>query len=168
MLTAYQKITQSIKCRRNISISILLFEEKLLYELTRQEETQAIKQQDSRSRNKNGYFGIFQLQLKLRRLCNHGTLFKKHSPISQNDTEFDPEQALGLLQEKNDSRCHYCDVEIVGLDPSVSCRGRFTTCGHLSTSEDTRILIMTTGTGRSQPYNLQLCVYSRAAVEPNS
>ncbi|APA16180.1 hypothetical protein sscle_16g109500 [Sclerotinia sclerotiorum 1980 UF-70] len=112
------------------------------------EETQAIKQQDSRSRNKNGYFGIFQLQLKLRRLCNHGTLFKKHSPISQNDTEFDPEQALGLLQEKNDSRCHYCDVEIVGLDPSVSCRGRFTTCGHLSTSEDTRILIMTTGTGR--------------------
>ncbi|KAF7874045.1 hypothetical protein EAF04_002717 [Stromatinia cepivora] len=107
------------------------FEEKLLYNSTRQEEMQAIKQQDSESRNKKGYFGIFQLQLQLRRLCNHGTFLKRCSSSSQADPHFDPGQALGLLQEKGDSKCIYCDVEITGLDPGASCHGRFTTCGHL-------------------------------------
>lgn len=113
---------------RSVHFSI---EEKFLYDSIRQEEIQAVKQQDSQARNKKGYFGIFQLQLQLRRLCNHGTFLKRCSSISQTDTQFDPEQAFGLLQENKDSRCHYCDVEIAGLEPDVTCRGRFTTCGHL-------------------------------------
>ncbi|KAF7918224.1 uncharacterized protein EAE98_009836 [Botrytis deweyae] len=107
------------------------FEEKSLYDSTRREEIQAVKQQDSQGRNQKGYFGIFQLQLQLRRLCNHGTFLKRCSSISQTDTHFDPEQALELLQEKNESRCHYCNVGIEGLGSSVIHRGRFTTCGHL-------------------------------------
>ncbi|KAF5875192.1 putative snf2 family dna-dependent atpase protein [Botrytis fragariae] len=107
------------------------FEEKSLYDLTQREEIQAVKQQDSQGRNKKGYFGIFQLQLQLRRICNHGTFLKRCSSISQTDTQFDPEQALGLLQEKKESRCHDCNVEIEGLGSSVIHRGRFTTCGHL-------------------------------------
>ncbi|TGO44700.1 hypothetical protein BCON_0473g00070 [Botryotinia convoluta] len=95
------------------------FEEKSLYDSTRREEIQAVKQQDSQGRNKKGYFGIFQLQLQLRRLCNHGTFLKRCSSISQTDTQFDPEQALGLLQEQKESRCHYCNVEIEGLGSSV-------------------------------------------------
>ncbi|KAI9644158.1 hypothetical protein NHQ30_007511 [Ciborinia camelliae] len=113
---------------RSVHFSV---EEKLLYNSTRQEEIRAMKQQDSQARNKKGYYGIFQLQLQLRRLCNHGTFLKKGSSISKTDSQFDPEQALGLLQEKNISRCHYCEVEITGLDPGVTCRGRFTNCGHL-------------------------------------
>ncbi|TGO40525.1 hypothetical protein BHYA_0036g00580 [Botrytis hyacinthi] len=107
------------------------FEEKSLYDSTRREEIQAVKQQDSQGRNKKGYFGIFQLQLHLRRLCNHGTFLKRCCSISQTDTQFDPEQALGLLQEKNESKCHYCNIEIEGLGSSVIHRGHFTTCGHL-------------------------------------
>ncbi|TGO72033.1 hypothetical protein BELL_0500g00090 [Botrytis elliptica] len=107
------------------------FEEKSLYDSTRREEIQAVKQQDSQGRNQKGYFGIFQLQLQLRRLCNHGTFLKRCSSISQTDTHFDPEQALGLLQERNESRCHCCNVGIEGLGSSVIHRGRFTTCGHL-------------------------------------
>ncbi|TGO68489.1 hypothetical protein BOTNAR_0024g00400 [Botryotinia narcissicola] len=107
------------------------FEEKSLYDSTRREEIQAVKQQDSQGRSKRGYFGIFQLQVQLRRLCNHGTFLKRCSSISQTDTQFDPEQALGLLQEKNESKCHYCNIEIEGLGSSVIHRGRFTTCGHL-------------------------------------
>ncbi|TEY78475.1 hypothetical protein BOTCAL_0048g00010 [Botryotinia calthae] len=107
------------------------FEEKSLYDSTRQEEIQAVKLQDSLGRNKKGYFGIFQLQLQLRRLCNHVTFLKECSSISQIDTQFDPEQALGLLEEKKESKCHYCNVDIEGLGSSAIHCGRFTTCGHL-------------------------------------
>lgn len=73
---------------------------------------------------------MFQLQLQMRRLCNHGT-FQKSSHDSK---EFDPEQAIAELKRDNTSRCESCKFmvySICGLRLEEKQTGTFTTCGHL-------------------------------------
>ena len=106
--------------------------EKLQYRATQTEMINTVRQYDSQARNEKGYFGIFQLQLQLRRLCNHGTFQRQVSQTLENDLLFDPEEALQLLRTKNAAKCTYCNVKITGLsaiEDKVS--GVFTACGHL-------------------------------------
>jgi hypothetical protein len=74
--------------------------------------------------------GVFQLQLQLRRLCNHGTFQK----LSLEVEDFDPEQAISQLKKSKEATCERCHVKInaihgIGLQASRS--GSFTVCGHL-------------------------------------
>lgn len=92
----------------------------------------AIKMHDSSARSSKNYFGVFQLQLQLRRLCNHGTYQKELSKSLQHDIEFDPEEAFELLRKTRKAKCTYCNVSIA----SVECftdkmTGKLTICGHL-------------------------------------
>ncbi|TVY78219.1 DNA repair protein RAD5A [Lachnellula suecica] len=106
--------------------------ETSLYAATQGEMIKAIKQHDSQARNAKGYFGIFQLQLQLRRLCNHGTFQKSFSRISGDEVAFDPEEAFAHLQKRGDAKCSYCTNVVTGLkDIEEKVGGIFTICGHL-------------------------------------
>ncbi|KAF4624033.1 hypothetical protein G7Y89_g14142 [Cudoniella acicularis] len=106
--------------------------EKALYIATQQQMIKEIKQLGGQDRNAKGYYGIFQLQLQLRRLCNHGTFQKLSSKTPGKHVAFDPEQALLFLQEKREAKCHYCRFEVTGLKGlEERSSGHFTTCGHL-------------------------------------
>jgi hypothetical protein len=79
-------------------------------------------------KNKKGNLGVFQLQLQLRRLCNHGTYQK----LSLGAEEFDPEQAIAHLKKQKEATCEVCSVKITGIHGiEEQCSGSFTICGHL-------------------------------------
>ena len=106
--------------------------ENLLYRSTQADMIKAVRQHDSQARNTKGYFGIFQLQLQLRRLCNHGTFQKSFSQTSTDEAQFDTEAALALLEERRDAKCAYCNLSVTGLkDIEDNVIGNFTVCGHL-------------------------------------
>jgi SWI/SNF-related matrix-associated actin-dependent regulator of chromatin subfamily A3 len=78
--------------------------------------------------NRKGYLGVFQLQLQLRRLCNHGTFQKP----AMGTEEFDPQQAMAHLKKSKLANCESCNVKITGIHGIEEKRsGNFTICGHL-------------------------------------
>src|SRR5436190_15027636 len=94
---------------------------------TRDKLIKMINQRTLQPQNK-GYPGIFQLQLQLRRLCNHGTFQK----LSLGVGEFDPEQAIAYLEKQKQARCEVCGINVTGIHGIEEQRsGSFTTCGHL-------------------------------------
>lgn len=74
--------------------------EKKQYIDTRDKFIQTMKHHRQQSQPKS-YLGVFQLQLQLRRLCNHGT-FQKASFRME---EFDPDQALSFLKSHRKANC---------------------------------------------------------------
>lgn len=108
--------------------------EKVQYDATQSEMVKAVKLQDSQARNTKGYFGIFQLQLQLRRLCNHGTFQRPFSHTSEEDISFDQE-AFAHLHKTGKAKCTSFQVSITGLNGiEEQCGGSFTVCGHLPCS----------------------------------
>jgi SWI/SNF-related matrix-associated actin-dependent regulator of chromatin subfamily A3 len=106
--------------------------ERSFYSKTQAEMIAAVKQHDSRDRNSKNYFGVFQLQLQLRRLCNHGTFQKSLSGISEEDRKFDREQIFDLLRNTDKAACLTCKTPIKRLNYGLETgSGTFTACGHL-------------------------------------
>jgi SNF2 family DNA or RNA helicase len=102
--------------------------EEIQYNDTRDKLVKLINETGLKSKNQKGYLGVFQLQLQLRRLCNHGT-FQRAS--LEND-EFDPDQAIALLKKQKTAKCEACSVNITGIQGIEEKRnGSFTVCGHL-------------------------------------
>jgi SNF2 family DNA or RNA helicase len=105
--------------------------EKKQYIDTRDKLIRMINQQRLQPQNK-GYLGVFQLQLQLRRLCNHGTFQKPSLGVD----EFDPEHAIAHLEKQKQARCEVCSINVTGIHGIEEQRsGSFTTCGHLLCSE---------------------------------
>lgn len=118
---------------RNVDFSAT---ERVLYSTTQREMVKAVKEQDNQPKNAKRYFSIFQLWLKLRRLCNHGTFQKPFSLAPGETIQFDPEEALALLRQREDAKCRYCSVEVAGLHGiDEGGNGHFTVCGYLVCSE---------------------------------
>jgi SWI/SNF-related matrix-associated actin-dependent regulator of chromatin subfamily A3 len=106
--------------------------ERKFYNETQAEMIAEVKLNDSQARNSKDYFGMFQLQLQLRRLCNHGTFQKAVSKSPADDLQFDPEQAFEILQEKGNANCTYCNIVIGGVRGIEDKQfGSFSVCGHL-------------------------------------
>jgi SWI/SNF-related matrix-associated actin-dependent regulator of chromatin subfamily A3 len=106
--------------------------ERIQYFATEREIVKAVKEHDNQARNTKDYFKIFQLQLQLRRLCNHRTFQKLYSRLSVEEMQFDLKEALALLQQKNDAKCIYCNAEVTRLnDIEEEQSGYFTVCSHL-------------------------------------
>ncbi|KAH9212709.1 SNF2 family N-terminal domain-containing protein [Leptodontidium sp. 2 PMI_412] len=106
--------------------------ERELYIKTQSDMIAAIKQHDSRDRNSKDYFGVFQLQLQLRRLCNHGTFQKSVAGTSPEDLRFDQRQLFSLLPDTGMRACLMCKDLIKAVGSSkISGSGSFTPCGHL-------------------------------------
>ena len=108
--------------------------ERELYERTESNIAQAIQQQVMVEKSSKSYLGIFQLQLQLRRICNHGTLLKACTGISR-DVPFDPEEAIAVLQDTTDATCAYCGFKSANTPAAKNRKEYLTTCGHLLCSK---------------------------------
>jgi len=105
--------------------------EKQQYIDTRDKLVKMINQSRLQPQNK-GYLGVFQLQLQLRRLCNHGTFQKPSLSVE----EFDPDQAIAHLKKQKMAKCEVCSTTVTGIHSIEEQRsGNFTTCGHLLCSK---------------------------------
>jgi SNF2 family DNA or RNA helicase len=104
--------------------------EQQQYEYTRDKLINIIKQSKFNAKSKKGNLGVFQLQLQLRRLCNHGTFQR----LSLDAEDFDPEQAISQLKKDKEATCEGCQVGISairGIRLPATRSGSFTVCGHL-------------------------------------
>ena len=108
--------------------------ERDLYEGTESSIAHAIQQQVMAEKSSKSYLGIFQLQLQLRRICNHGTLLKASTGISR-DVPVDPEEAIAVLQDTTDAICAYCGFKSANTPVSNHPKEYLTTCGHLLCSK---------------------------------
>ena len=105
--------------------------EKRQYIDTRDKLVRMINQNRLQQQNK-GCLGVFQLQLQLRRLCNHGTFQKSSLGVE----DFDPEQAIAHLRKQKQAKCEVCGTHVTGIHGIEEQRsGSFTTCGHLLCSK---------------------------------
>ncbi|CZR56386.1 uncharacterized protein PAC_06274 [Phialocephala subalpina] len=101
--------------------------ERKQYTETRERLVMQIKQNRLQPHQK-GYLGVFQLQLQLRRLCNHGTFQKSSLGIE----EVDLEQAITELKKQKHAKCGACKTSITGAQSIAENRkGSLTACGHL-------------------------------------
>jgi SNF2 family DNA or RNA helicase len=96
--------------------------ERQQYDNAHAEMSNEIKRQVNLEKSKRGYFGILELEMRLRRMCNHGT-FERPRPEDE------------VLQNYNTSDSTICDSCKVDLSDAVLvdslCNGHYTTCGHL-------------------------------------
>lgn len=76
-------------------------------------------------------FGLFQMNLRLRRVCNHGT-YEKDPTSTQSRLAFDQEQHLTSIQQEGNAKCKSCRIRILGSDSiAATTETTFTACGHL-------------------------------------
>ena len=108
--------------------------ERDLYEGIESNIARAIHQEVMVEKSRKSYLGIFQLQLQLRRICNHGTLLRACTGISR-DVPFDPEEAIAVLQDTTDAACAYCGFKSANTPAAKNRNEYLTTCGHLLCSE---------------------------------
>lgn len=102
------------------------------YNKTNDEMSRAIKQQANMENSKKGYLGIFQLEMRLRRLCNHGTYQKPFSESPDKDLEIETSEAALTAQKSNGYHCEDCKLDM-SKDLLIDnlFNGHFTVCGHL-------------------------------------
>ena len=86
-------------------------EERDLYDAAEAEMSQTIKRQEMIEKSKRRYFGIFQLQLRLRRICDLGTFESRYSRTTESD-DFDPDETLATLRERTNAECIYCGLKV--------------------------------------------------------
>jgi hypothetical protein len=80
--------------------------------------------------NKRIPFGIFQAQLQLRLLCNHGTFQRPFSRQSRRDRRAEQEDMLYSLGKNAEIACSSCGVPIAVFDAVGALKGHTHICGH--------------------------------------
>ena len=94
--------------------------------------SRTIKHQANLETTKKRFYGISQLEMRLRRLCNHGTFQRPFSQIHEDNTtdlEFN-------TQKPKDDRCDYCELQLSqNIIVDEHFNGHFTVCGHLLCSQ---------------------------------
>ena len=111
-------------------------EERNIYSTTSSQTVAAIKEQVMSEKGSKAYLGIFQLQLRLRRICNHGTFTNTALDGIVEEAAFDAEEALWSLKDSTDAACAYCNLRVSGMTgEKQGSKGYFTVCGHLLCSK---------------------------------
>lgn len=129
--------------------------ERDLYEATQNNMAQVIKQQVMTERSSKAYLGIFQLQLQLRRICNHGTFLS--TSISEH-VPFDPAEAIAVLHNTPDATCAYCGLKSSNMAGAKKRKQYLTTCGHLLCSKCVpRFEVALSTSGESHDLQCPLC-----------
>ena len=106
--------------------------ERLQYNAAEKAMSQAIKSQVYLENNRKGYFGIFQLEMQLRRLCNHGTFQKRNPDAIAYELGTGQADSTAKFEVRNSFQCDYCHQSTSGnvlVDQLFN--GHFTVCGHL-------------------------------------
>ena len=93
-----------------------------------EEFKQAIDAAVSCRNTTEAYQGILQALLRLRLLCNHGTI-EPSANLRKGTT--DPEDMLAILQQSDKAICAYCHCQIRTITDFEPQAGRFTECLHL-------------------------------------
>lgn len=103
--------------------------ERRQYDTAHVEMSNEIKRQVNLEKSKRGYFGILELEMRLRRMCNHGT-FERPRPEAEVLQTFNGCDAI------DSTICDSCkkDLSDTILVDSL-CNGHYTTCGHLICSK---------------------------------
>jgi hypothetical protein len=96
------------------------------YQTAELQMSDEIKHQVNLEKSKRGYFSILELEIRLRRICNHGTFEK---PIAK---DFEEAQVGDQSMEASSTLCSSCQIDLsdVILVDSLF-NGHYTTCGHL-------------------------------------
>ena len=108
----------------------LAAEEKLQYENTSKLMDQVIKQRASDASGKLNPFGLFQAQLQLRILCNHGTFQKMFSWRRPRDFLLEREDALTTFGGNGEVKCSQCN-EITPILSTTRPSRDIQLCGHV-------------------------------------
>ena len=137
-----RNILKSICLRRTKDLLHLPEPEKITYELELspveremyrsigESSKQVIDDVVSGRKNMEAYNGILQAIMQLRLLCNHGT-FEEVFQRTRDAGMPDPDEALALLEEKDDAICTVCSSDVTSVNDHGLNAGRFTTCSHL-------------------------------------
>ncbi|KAH8812889.1 SNF2 family N-terminal domain-containing protein [Xylogone sp. PMI_703] len=114
----------------NVDDRVLEFSEaeREQYRSAELDMSRAIKHQVNLENTKKKFFGIFQLEMQLRRLCNHGTFQK---PFCLNIDDDMRDQSVSTQRSK-DAQCDYCKSRMPQNELANDLfNGHFTICGHL-------------------------------------
>lgn len=104
-------------------------DERKQYDETLAHMARLIKENVSRSAEKKSPFGIFQAQLQLRLVCNHGTFQRTFQPHRGRDRQAEKEALLYTLGRNADVSCSRCGVPVPVFD-LIGISGRRRRCRH--------------------------------------
>ncbi|KAL9626550.1 MAG: hypothetical protein Q9164_007852, partial [Protoblastenia rupestris] len=125
--TTLLKLPEVVEIPRKLSLAA---EEKQQYDTTFKLMDQVIKQRASNVSGKSNPFGLFQAQLQLRILCNHGTFQKLFSWNRPRDFLIEREDALATFGGDGEVKCSQCSEIMPMLSitrPNVDLQH----CGHV-------------------------------------
>ncbi|RDL38799.1 uncharacterized protein BP5553_03139 [Venustampulla echinocandica] len=104
-------------------------DERRQYDAAEQHMSNEIKRQVNLERSKRGYFGILELEMRLRRMCNHGTFEQPRSEYGDLAINKNPEEA-------DCTNCDFCKIDLEDeMLVGNLCNGHYTACGHLICSK---------------------------------
>jgi SWI/SNF-related matrix-associated actin-dependent regulator of chromatin subfamily A3 len=129
--TTLLELPEIVEFRRDLSLTD---GEKHQYETTSRLMAQVIKQRASDPSSKSNPFGLFQAQLQLRILCNHGTFQKQFSWTRPCDFLLEREDAVAAFGLDGEVKCSLCNerTSILSITrPAVDIQR----CGHFLCQE---------------------------------
>ncbi|KAK4202170.1 helicase conserved domain-containing protein [Triangularia verruculosa] len=107
-------------------------DERQRYDETLEEMTHWIKEKASRRKDRQDHFGIFQAQLQLRLVCNHGTFQKPFKRYGRRDRRLEREDFLCALGASADVDCSACGITMPTFDAlEPQFRRSDHDCGHV-------------------------------------
>ncbi|KAK0747369.1 SNF2 family N-terminal domain-containing protein [Apiosordaria backusii] len=107
-------------------------EERHRYDKTLEDMTHWIKEKASRHADRQDHFGIFQAQLQLRLVCNHGTFQKAFRRYGRRDRRLEREEFLYALGRSANVDCSSCGITMPAFDALEPEIRRFDhDCGHV-------------------------------------
>lgn len=125
--TTLLNLPEIVEMPRELSFAA---EEKQQYENTSKLMDQLIKQKASHAFGKPNPFGLFQAQLQLRILCNHGTFQQMFSWSRPRDFLLEREDALATFGGNGEVKCSQCN-EITLMLSTTRPDKDLRRCGHV-------------------------------------
>lgn len=104
--------------------------EQQQYRNTMQAMSKMLQRKAGQGPGKKVTFGLFQAQLQLRLLCNHGTFQKRITDTIERDTQAESEDIMYSLGRQADDSCSICSIQISIFDTAGRSRTRQFKCGH--------------------------------------
>lgn len=105
-------------------------EERRQYDETLVTMANLIREKANRNPERRDPFGIFQAQLQLRLLCNHGTFQKPFTKRSQRNRKAEREDFLYSLGKNAEITCSVCGIPIPVFDVIGDSKSYSHPCGH--------------------------------------
>lgn len=152
-------LPQSRDIVRNV---VLSEEEKRQYEKTKEMMNRTLRQRVGEEFTKSK-FGMFQIQLQLRILCNHGTYQPEFSWARRSLLD-EREDALCLIGNRSEVRCSVCRLSIPMLGSNNMYKSYKASCMHILCSE---CLDDKTQANQEEPSSCPLCAIP-GLTRPNS